>query len=428
MPPLASGSSTFSVAPSAGVTQPLGAAVRMAACSLSIANLPTYTAAQLVVMHWNPQTLAPDPTTVALRTRSFTPSSLAYGRTRANFSPPVVTEALPHVADAVTTPIALDWKVTDPYNAQSVRYEANASAGLPPALQYPPGGTRQVLGGAAPTLNLYVCDGGTEYDDMRIAQAVMRTDELQPAERYEWAQRFRVPETISVGWVELAIGAVPSPYNAVVGRVAIFDGDGQASPPTAGAGSLVEAGISHYGIVTPFWANHFDFDQGMLLFPGRDYWLTFRTEHYFRPYARVLTGGEGADFTSAIGPLFSRGQFNEPWTPAPNRALNFRLIGAPYATTGVEPSTPRREGFALHVAPNPASGAAVVRWSGAEGPVRLEVLDARGRRVAAAAGAEGLWNWSGRDAAGRALPAGFYFVRACDARHRTAVQRVVRVH
>ena len=171
-----------------------------------------------------------------------------------------------------------------------------------------------------------------------------------------------------------------------------------------------------------------DFDHSTMLFPGRDYWLTFRTEHYFRPYARVLTGTEGADFTSAIGPLFSRGAFAEAWSPAPNRALNFRLIGAPQATTGVEPAPPRREAFQLRVVPNPASGAAVVRWSGAAGPVRLEVLDARGRRVAGSAGAEGQWNWSGRDAAGRALPAGIYFVRASDARHRTAVQRVALVH
>jgi len=133
MPPLATGGSTLGVAPFAGVTQPFAAGVRVAACSLSIANLPTYTSAMLTMLHLDAAGLAPDPTTVALRTRAFTSSSLAYGRTRADFWPPVVTASLPHAAEVSTGVVAMDWKVTDPYNGQNIRYDGGAPASPPPA-------------------------------------------------------------------------------------------------------------------------------------------------------------------------------------------------------------------------------------------------------------------------------------------------------
>jgi len=67
-----------------------------------------------------------------------------------------------------------------------------------------------------------------------------------------------------------------------------------------------------------------------------------------------------------------------------------------------------------------------VAWSGAVGPVRFEVFDARGRRVAVnTGGAAGSWSWSIRDSRGQALPAGVYFVHARDSAGGHSVQRVV---
>ncbi|MBM4116551.1 hypothetical protein FJ251_02240 [bacterium] len=67
--------------------------------------------------------------------------------------------------------------------------------------------------------------------------------------------------------------------------------------------------------------------------------------------------------------------------------------------------------------PNPFNPATTIAWSlPAPGALRLEVLDASGRRVAllhdgpAAAGGGSL-RWTGRDSQGRALPSGIYFVR-----------------
>jgi len=379
------------------------------------------------MFHLDASGLAPDPTTVALRTRAFTSSSLVYGRTRANFSPPVVIEALPHVADVVDGNVAMDWRVTDPYNGQNVRYDGGAAGSLPPALYYPPGGTRAPIPGASPALNLHVCDGGAEHADLRVAQAVMRTDELLPANRMAWAQRFRVPEAVRLGWVELALGQSTWPQNTVLGRVAIFDGEGLPEPPYTWPAPLADAGLVTYALDVPEWITHYDFDQQPTLYPGRDYWLLFQSERYYQPFARILTGAESADFTAGIGPLHVRDKSAGPWSAVTERALSFRLMGEPAPVTAVETPASRSRRFALTVTPNPAAGAVRFQWTGGSGPVRLEVLDARGRRVAEAGGTGGAWNWSGRDAAGEPLPAGVYFVRARDGEGRVATRRVVRV-
>lgn len=67
--------------------------------------------------------------------------------------------------------------------------------------------------------------------------------------------------------------------------------------------------------------------------------------------------------------------------------------------------------------PNPAPGATRVTFAlPAAGRVRLDVLDASGRRVRTLAEGEHpagrhVFNWDGRDATGHVLPAGLYFVR-----------------
>lgn len=82
--------------------------------------------------------------------------------------------------------------------------------------------------------------------------------------------------------------------------------------------------------------------------------------------------------------------------------------------------------------PNPSpTGASFELALAQAGPVQVEVLDMAGRRVATVArsrfepGRHAL-AWDGRDAAGRATPAGMYFIRAA-ADGRVATQRVVKL-
>lgn len=82
--------------------------------------------------------------------------------------------------------------------------------------------------------------------------------------------------------------------------------------------------------------------------------------------------------------------------------------------------------------PNPSPMGASFELALAQaGPVQVEVLDMAGRRVATVAhsrfepGRHAL-AWDGRDAAGRATPAGMYFIRAA-ADGRVATQRVVKL-
>ena len=109
------------------------------------------------------------------------------------------------------------------------------------------------------------------------------------------------------------------------------------------------------------------------------------------------------------------------------RALSFKLIGKPVAPVGINPR-PSSPSFALQVSPNPAASVADVRWSGAVGPVRIEVLDARGRRVASGqGGAAGSWSFARTGRGGQALSAGVYFVHARDSAGGHAVERVVLI-
>jgi len=89
---------------------------------------------------------------------------------------------------------------------------------------------------------------------------------------------------------------------------------------------------------------------------------------------------------------------------------------APGPVLAVPPTSVTRLAFARPW-PNPAGGGVQLRWSLAHAEaVRLEVLDATGRRVRAIrvredAAIEGRATWDRRDDRGRAVPAGLYFVR-----------------
>ncbi|MBD3333941.1 MAG: hypothetical protein GF355_00310, partial [Candidatus Eisenbacteria bacterium] len=89
------------------------------------------------------------------------------------------------------------------------------------------------------------------------------------------------------------------------------------------------------------------------------------------------------------------------------------LSGAPAG----EDLADRRFGRTLPVAPNPARTEAAIRWEVPRDlPLEIEVITVSGRRVwsrslPARGAGMGELTWTGRDAAGRPLPAGVYFAR-----------------
>jgi hypothetical protein len=455
------GRSPFLIPPNAGVNQPIAFVGNVAACSLTVDPM-YYSYGRLDLLQWDPATLAPDPTTVALRTRSFTTSGTVGGIwPRADFAPPVVTRSAANVAEPPRPSIAIDWRVTDSYNPHTVRFESDGAPRIPEALQYPPGGgPRTPLQGGHAVLSHAVCGGDEALQRLQVIQSVMRTDSLSDTSCYELLQRFRVPVRSTLRWVEVAFGVRQRPryYDPVI---AILDAQGQRVPPMIIPPSLVEAPYSQY-VSTPFWGSHYDFDRYITLEPDHDYWLLVRVEHIYYLYSRALLGNENRDFTTSIGPYYRRTAANADWIQEPAQALCFRLIGVPPpgarqpprgrlrerelgeigpgdqpppgapriadpATAGVtrEPGP-----LSLRVAPNPSAGAAFVSWSGAAGPLRVEVLDAQGRRVggmAGVTGSEGRWLWSAARDDGRPMPAGVYFVRASDGLGRVVTHRVVLI-
>ena len=424
---VASGSSVVTIDPHGNLTQPLGSVTVVASCSLGVVRPNDPGISEILFLHADPATLLPDPTTVALRARAFQGSEIIFYGARVNFYPPLVTRADVHVADCATTPIAMNYFVSDAYWSRQVNFQADGPLGEPVAYARQSGGSAQVLPGSHPVVSYWNCNGGTPFDGHRIVQAVMTTNVLESNQHYQWAQRFRVPQAMQIGWFELAFGTDQFTYPLGFGSVEVYDATGQDSPPDILPAPIVHADFIHTDPIEPVWDSHNDFDRQIALAPLHDYWLVVRVNFDYRLYTRVATGSEGPDFTSAIGPLFRRGMDGASWDPVAGKALCFRLIGMPIPTVDVERVTPARTSFALRVAPNPSHGAIGVSWSGASGAVRLDVLDARGRRVATDASAGARWSWEARDAEGRPLPGGVYYVRAVDASRRVATARVVLV-
>jgi len=207
----------------------------------------------------------------------------------------------------------------------------------------------------------------------------------------------------------------------------VFDAAGQSTPPLAYGAPILDAQIALDAWATPggHWDTHVDLTSFPTLTADHDYWLVVNPGLDYWLYAKTLTGHESWTFVSAIGGLWRRDVPYEPATALSGLALDFRIIGTPTGTVGVAPLPPRSP-LALHVTPNPAHGSAAIVWAGARGELRLEVFDARGRRVASSAehGDNGRWTFG----AGAVLPTGVYFVKARDAEGHTASTRVTLVN
>ncbi len=441
-PTLAGGGSLTTILEGSGVTQPLPVGMTVAACSLR-AEANGWTDADLRIRECDPLTLAPDPSAIALRAERFDPSRMNYYVTNSvpavRFVPPIVTRSLSGVAEPPRQTIAIEVRGGSPSPGYHVEtfFDASGNSVMPAASLVAIDGTRSPLPGAHPVIAHAICTGDADVQALRVAQSVRRTDATIPAGTQEIAQRFRVPEAVELRWIELAVASgpgstqagaalMPSAPNAVVG---VVDGAVLGEPATTMPPTLVEAlfGEFFYWEPAPRWASHVDFDHTITLQPGHDYWLYVRSGTFYQFLARTLTGGESADFSSRIGPMYARLLPTDAWGQVPSRALAFTIVGRPLPGLGV--GAPRaRDGIRMQISPNPTHELAEVTWSGAVGPVKLEVLDARGRRVATGeGGAAGTWSLTRGARGGAALPSGVYFVHARDSAGGHDVERVVIV-
>jgi len=412
-----------------GIVQPFGPVANFASCSLTV-QPSNYVNKRVDVVFWDPQAMAVDPATVALRTQTYWATYTTYNASRFDLSPPVVTRTLPGLAEPPPAETAMQYNVLAySNNGENALFEADGPVDLPAGMWIRGGANLQPLGGSHPVFLHSVCGGDGVLQSHVVAQSVMTTSADANAARVQFAQKFRVPARVSLRWVEFVLKPSPATGTLDPGIVFVADAAGQSVPPASYGPPLAQANFRPY-VITPAWYSHYDFAAQPTLEPNHDYWLVFSTYGDYKLGARARTGTEGPYFQNGVGDLFERASAGADPVLVPDRSLNFRLIGVPLETVGVSDHALAPPGLRLAVAPNPARGVAWVTWQGARGDLRFEVLDARGRRVssgAAGIGASGRWSWNGAGDDGRALPAGLYFVRARDGAGRLASTRVTLV-
>ena len=446
------GDSSVQLAGGIGVEQALPEGMSVAACSLRTA-AGYYSMPIVVLRAWDPTTLAPDPTTIALRTAFFDPSRILWANLtvpRATFVPPVVALSVAGVAEPPASRVAMQLSGGQSRATYAVElhgfFNPDGPSELPAAIKFSGDSVRVPLPGNHPVLAHAVCSGDTDLASLRIVQSVMRTDVTPfPAPR-EFLQRFRVPVQVELRWVELAFGELFVPYFESAGEtdpmppgpgprattLAIMDGNDLPVPVPDMPASMVEAPFDifsafGFGIANQHWMSHLDFDHTVTLEPGHDYWIWVRETAPVTWLNRRIRGNESAVFKAGVGPYFARPDSSGPWIQAADQVLAFRIVGRPMVPPPIPP-TQVAAAFAMQATPNPAPGSVRVDWSGAVGPVRFDVFDARGRRVSQReGGAAGQWMWDGTDLDGRPVASGIYFVHARDSQGGRAVQRAVLV-
>lgn len=414
----------FGITANTGVRQPFDLPVAAATCTLGLDYAWSYAQAQVQV--WDPLALAPDGRYVALRSRAYDTSRMSFNHLRMDFSPPLVTAAVAHVAQPVPSFLAFDFQVTSVSTQQNVHYWSNGPVGMPAAFSYTTTGSTP-LPGLHPVLALGVCPPEGADADLRVVQAVMTTTTMPGLWYHDYAQKFRVPQRCELRSVEFPLG-VNYMGNVPLGHVAVIDAANLPEPPAAiPPSALAEADFLHYHTLAG-WETHSPFATNPVLEPDHDYWLWVYTGFGYNIGLTYRTGGESVDFQNAIGATYTRPGPYQAWAPWSGYAMNFRLIGVPLAPAVSVPPAGSARGLRLTVEPNPATRLARVRWAGANGGgARFEVLDPRGRRVARfdGTGDAGAWAWNGAAEGGGPLPAGVYFVRAVDRDGAVATARVV---
>jgi hypothetical protein len=286
-----------------------------------------------------------------------------------------------------------------------------------------------------------VCEGEGDLQSLAVGQCVRQTETRLLPRTVQLLQSFRVPEPVELRWVELAYGPPNSPPLMTSGplmpapsyvTIAIAEdrngGDPPANMPEPLVQGTLDSFLSYEDYQAPSvrWRTHTSFDQTITLQPGHDYWIWLIGANGTDFCGHTITGNEGAAFSSGIGLLHTRDLGGGPWETASGRVLSFKVIGQPTAPLGASRPPVAGGSIQLSVAPNPARGAASITWSGAVGPVRLEVYDARGRHVATGSGgAAGTWSLGVPGT--RQLAPGVYFLRARDSQNQGVDERFVVV-
>ena len=422
---------TFDIATSMGVCQPLAVTSNAAACTLGLVQ-PNFSYGRLDIVAWDSNALAPDPNVVALRSRFFNNSALIYSHLALYFDPPLIGRSVPGVAEPPPAHLAIDYRVESYTPGQTVYYEPDGSPDVPAALSFTssPFIPRAPLPGTHPVLSHRVCGGDASLQNLYVVQSVMTSNtSIGGTALYEIAQRFRVPVATRLHWVEFPLGESPYTIPYEMGVIKILDAQGQSTPPVTLPTPMIQAQFYGPQGIVPSWQSHYDLDEFITLQAEHDYWLVMTTSGDYTTRGRLRTGTESPYFTERIGPLVSRNGVGQSWSAPRPENLNFRIVGEPLAAVSVAQAAAPNV-LRLAISPRPARGAVQVAWSGARGALRFEVMDARGRRVAggeSAAGRDGQWTWNAASEGGAMLPAGVYFVRARDASGRTASERVVLV-
>lgn len=449
------GDSVFVVPLASGIEQALPAGMSVAACSVRVVAGYNWFG-KIELRDWDPVTLAPDPDAIAMRRVFFNGSNLywAGGKVpRFSFVPPVVAASIPGVAEPPGPQVAMQILADRWSSGLQSYFTPEGPAELPAAVTLNADGSREPLPGPHPVLAHAVCAGDSDLGTLRVVQAVSRTDVKPFPSPREFAQRFRVPQQVELRWIELAMagfisfgGTYDDPGVRQLPILAIVDGESMRRPVPDMPPPLVEAPIDMNALSSssfngPIWGSHLDFDRTVTLEPDHDYWLYVREAATSTFLNRRLRGDEPPAFTTGIGPYFCRADSAGEWNRTADQVLAFRIVAHPTApppppapppiarpASPPTPPIPVPAAFALNTTPNPAPGAVRVDWSGAVGPVRCEVLDARGRRLAeGSGGAAGSWTWLGTDRDGRAVASGVYFVRARDSAGQASNQRVMIV-
>jgi hypothetical protein len=195
------GQATFSFA-AGGISQPLPPYAIVSACSLHVEGTG-WAHLDVNLRSWDPTALAPDPTTVSLRTSTLDPSDLLYytqNRMQLTaFSPPVITRAVTGVAEAPLPSTAIEaTHPADFFGYPFVGYfdPASTEAGLPAANAVAPDGSHAPLAGAHPVIAQALCAGDASLQDLRLGQCVNRTDDTLVSRVFQIVQRFRVPAAL----------------------------------------------------------------------------------------------------------------------------------------------------------------------------------------------------------------------------------------
>ncbi|MFN8587213.1 MAG: hypothetical protein U0704_05370 [Candidatus Eisenbacteria bacterium] len=415
------GGATVTIPSIGAIAQPLPFTANIAACSLAIA--PVLNTAMLRVSQWDAANLMPDPTTVALRTVAMMNSYQLWVQAPILIDPPVVTRAFELVADPPGGSGAIEFLTRYSTNSFTLSYDP-ASTSEWPAGYSRAAGAYEVLPGAHGVFAATLCGGDPATQALRVAQCVMHTDVIEDGNTLEFLQRFRVPRAVRMRWVEFAFDTytLQSYPSSTIGLYEAFP---SPTVPTTLPAPITETSFYPFAY-EPSWVTPYDFDSTVVLQPGRDYWLRVLTGKKFRLRAHNVANTPGFDPRHEIGPLMSRTTGTEEWIWEVGRALSFRIIGDASGLLDVA-SAPAPRTFDLRATPNPARSATTLAWSGASGRVRFEVLDARGRRVAAEdadTGPSGRWTWNLAGALAPLAP-GLYFVRAHDDAGASALARVV---